>query len=194
MIGFDRPDAPAFLKNQYKAWGRRYAERRTAQPNASFTWVQYQGTPCNHLILEALEPLTQNHCAFCDAHALGVASRQTIEHFRPKSTHPHLAYAWANLFLCCDVCQQAKGDTFSRLLLKPDVLDYRFERYFIYRYRTGEILPNPAASPAEQTRAAETIEVFKLNTPKRKWQRRHEHKRGLDTATLDEVPYRFIYR
>jgi len=50
--------------------------------------------------------MTQAHCAFCDGQ-IGAESRETVEHFRPKGLFPELAYAWDNLFPCCDLCQSA---------------------------------------------------------------------------------------
>ena len=77
--------------------------------------------------------MTQRHCAFCDG-PLGIESRETVEHFRPKSKFPELAFAWENLFPCCDVCQSHKGERFDLHLLKPDDDDYHFERYFVVNF------------------------------------------------------------
>ncbi|MCP4348601.1 MAG: hypothetical protein GY795_24225 [Desulfobacterales bacterium] len=42
--------------------------------------------------------------------------------------------------------QSAKGDKFDRKMLKPDTADYRFEKFFVLNYKTGQIEANPAAS------------------------------------------------
>ena len=115
MIKFTRSAVPKCLK-KYKQWGRDYAAKRLQNPNVSFYWHQYKNRSINHILIEALEELTANHCTFCDFFPLGAQSRQTIEHFKPKSQYPKLAYVWHNLFLCCDVCQTAKQEKYDKRL------------------------------------------------------------------------------
>ncbi len=147
-------------------------------------------------ILDTLNTVAKDHCAFCDGYPLGTFARQTIEHFRPVSQFPRLAYTWANLFICCDRCQASKRERFNRLLLKPDTPDYRFERYFVVNYRTGEIEVNPGAPEQDQQRAQFTIEVYALNEHGRPQSRLLEAKkyRSLpqDEYILDDFPYRFF--
>ncbi|HRW09823.1 MAG TPA: TIGR02646 family protein [Caldilineaceae bacterium] len=143
-----------------------------------------------------MNTVAKDHCAFCDGYPLGTFARQTIEHFRPVSQFPRLAYTWANLFICCDRCQASKRERFNRLLLKPDTPDYRFERYFVVNYRTGEIEVNPGAPEQDQQRAQFTIEVYALNEHGRPQSRLLEAKkyRSLpqDEYILDDFPYRFF--
>jgi uncharacterized protein (TIGR02646 family) len=193
MMPFKRGAPPACLK-KYKQWGRDYAAKRLQNPNVSFYWHQYQNRSINHILIEALEELTANHCAFCDFFPLGAQSRQTIEHFRPKSQYPKLAYVWHNLFLCCDVCQTAKQEKYDKRLLKPDVTGYEFHRYFIVNQTTGEIKPNPRASIEDQERAKITIEFYDLNRTVRKKARLLEWiKADLQTYNLDDLSYRFMF-
>lgn len=196
MMKFDRPPQPAFLQEKYKQWGHDYHSKRQDNSAAPLVWRTYQGTRVNELILEALNAAAKDHCAFCDGYPLGVFARQTIEHFRPVSRYPRLAYAWANLFICCDRCQASKRDRFDKLLLKPDALDYAFERYFVVNYRTGEIEVNPGATERDQARARLTIEFYALNEPGRPQSRLLEAKkyRALphDEYILDDFPYRFF--
>jgi hypothetical protein len=98
MMPFKRGVPPVCLK-KYKQWGRDYAAKRQQNPNVSFYWHQYRNRPINHILIETLEGLTANHCAFCDFWERSAQSRQTIEHFRPKSQSPKLAYVWHNFVL-----------------------------------------------------------------------------------------------
>ncbi|MDM8563772.1 retron system putative HNH endonuclease, partial [Candidatus Marithioploca araucensis] len=141
MMKFTRSAVPKCLK-KYKQWGREY----TAKQSPKFYWHRYKNRSVHDILLEELEQLTANHCTFCDGYPLGAQSRQTIEHFRPKSKYPKLAYVWHNLFLCCDVCQNAKGEHYDKKLIKPDAIDYEFNRYFKIKAKTGEIIINPVAS------------------------------------------------
>lgn len=146
--------------------------------------------------------LCDGRCAFCDG-KLGVESRETVEHFRPKHAKgwPDLAYAWTNLFPACDVCQSAKRDQWDEALLKPDAADYTFDRYFCCNFLTGalDVLPEPLNGEVE--RALTTLRIFDLNRTARcnsrlreyrDWQR--ARRIGADPVELDDYNYRFFLR
>ncbi len=137
--------------------------------------------------------MTQQHCAFCDG-PIGSESRETVEHFRPKSQFPELAYAWDNLFPCCDLCQNNKLEKFDEALLKPDGQDYIFQQYFIVNYHTGEIEPSPQADQAEQQRAKITLEIYGLNLANRKTMRLREWRFYTNEANpiIDDYHYRYF--
>ncbi len=205
MMKQTRPPTPEYLREHYKAWGHRYADRRSQDSNAAFYWPTIGGDKVNVLLTADLEHITQHHCAYCDRNDFGA----TIDHFRPKSRFPRLAFAWPNLFLCCNECQQAKatnfdnrlpeGTTFDKRLLKPDTQDYTFQRYFIVNFDTGIIDVNPAATDEEKERTEITIHVFELNKPRRKTARKlmiklmFELMRRSEDLPLDDLPYRFLY-
>lgn len=196
MMKFFRPPPPAFLGEHYKAWGREHKAKCDSDPTASFQWKIYLGQRVNQLLLSAFGDYGK-HCAFCDGYPLGTFARQTIEHFRPVSHYPRLAYVWHNLFVCCDRCQAAKRDRFDKRLLKPDANDYSFERYFLVNYRTGEIEVNPAASAYDQQRAELTLTFYALNDYGRPQSRLLEYRRYqklivTDEWQLDDFPYRFF--
>lgn len=51
-------------------------------------------------------------CAYCESRVTAV-SYQHVEHFRPQSVYPRLAYDWDNLLLACTVCNSGyKRDQF----------------------------------------------------------------------------------
>ena len=193
MMKQTRPPAPDYLNERYKEWGHRYAERLTQNRRATFYWPTIHGKRVNTLLMDDLERITLNHCAYCDASVLGASSRRTIDHFRPKSRFPLLAFAWPNLFLCCDTCQQAKGEQYDKRLLKPDVCDYDFSRYFIVNFNTAALEVNPSVTEADKARAEETIRVFDLNNRYRKIARKRELMRDNEGLPLDDLPYRFLY-
>lgn len=196
MIKFNRPAPPPFLAENYKQWGREHKQRRDSNPSAAFQWKSHQGQRVNELILQALDVVAKQHCAFCDGYPLGTFARRTIEHFRPVSRYPRLAYVWHNLFVCCDICQSAKLEAFDKHLLKPDREDYAFERYFIINYKSGELEANPAASETEQQCARLTIEIYGLNRYGRPQSRLRAYRDYQQLAnqgyTLDDFPYRFF--
>jgi len=137
--------------------------------------------------------MTQAHCAFCDG-PVGVESRETVEHFRPKSRFPELAYQWENLFPCCDMCQSKKLERFDPALLKPDEADYAFERYFVANYLTGKVEPLPGLDDTTKKRAEVTIAMYGLNIEARKIARIREWESYCRDAApcLDDYSYRFF--
>ncbi|MFZ4659926.1 MAG: hypothetical protein ACOYNY_23150 [Caldilineaceae bacterium] len=197
MMKFFRPSPPPFLSENYKTWGREYKAKREGNASASFYWKTYSGQRVNKLILQAFG-LHADRCAFCDGgYPLGSSAQRTLEHFRPTSRYPRLAYVWHNLFVCCNCCQSAKGDRFDRRLLKPDTDDYSFERYFLANYRTGEIEINPMASDIDQYRAQLTIKFYELNDHGRPQSRLRGYRMYQDLIKdgkyqLDDFPYRFF--
>ncbi len=194
MMPMKRGPAPKVLRDNFKLWGKRFAWRRAQNPAARFSWPQKNGKEISGAIRAALVLCSHNHCAFCDGFPLGETGRQTIDHFRPKSLYPRLACAWPNLFLCCDVCQAEKGDTFHRNLLKPDTPDYDFFRFFVFNFRTGEIMANPLASEHDRARALLTIKTFDLNRVQRKRSRKDLLRGGIGQGyDLHDLPYRYLF-
>lgn len=190
MLKLERPCEPDCLHVGAPGWTEAYVigrERNAAHP---FSW---RSAPCYREIRHRLAAMTQGHCAFCDGQ-IGVESRKTVEHFRPKSQFPELAYAWDNLFPCCDLCQSAKREQFDPALLKPDDPHYAFTDHFIVNYQTGEIEPSPHADEPARLRAEISIRLYALNLPERTIARRREwqHYCRDPDACLNDYNYRFF--
>jgi uncharacterized protein (TIGR02646 family) len=66
----------------------------------------------NPEVKQALIAETHGKCAYCESKIRHIAHGD-IEHVRPKSKAPELAYEWDNLTLACDVCNENKGDYVS---------------------------------------------------------------------------------
>ena len=156
-----RTDAPEFLKKKWQEWGHEWMEKLNLKNNAVFSW-RCHNKKGRKEIEKALCLMTDNHCSFCDASHMGPRLKPTIEHFRPKSKFPEIAYQWENLFIACSLCQE-KGDHFEETLLKPDEESYSFDRYFDIDWETGKLIPNIDSSPEDQERAKTTIKLFRLN-------------------------------
>lgn len=197
MIKQTRLDAPDVLAQNAQSWGAEFAQRRAENGAYRFRWKMVGAQSVRDIILPILKEITRNHCSFCDGFPMGATSRDTIEHFRPKSQFPYLSYDWSNLFLCCDVCQSAKLERFDERLLKPDEMDYEFEKYFENDYLTGELKSNPKASLEEQEKAQTTIEFYGLNNSERMRARVAEKKNYMrlqedDSYHIDDFSYRFF--
>jgi len=186
----ERPEPPNCLRAGALEWTEDYLTRRKNNPKHPFSW---RSDSCYKQIRQTLSMMTAAHCAFCDG-LIGVESRETVEHFKPKSQFPELAYEWTNLFPCCDMCQSKKGESFDPALIKPDSEDYEFERYFVANYKTGEIEPSPSLEHKFQLAAEITIRMYGLNIPARTKARLREwgkFRQALD-ACIDDYNYRFF--
>lgn len=145
MLKVNRPAEPDCLRDNAPTWNANFIAKRQADPKAKFNWPDRD---CCQQTRKTLVGMTRKHCAFCDGPF--VESRKTIEHFKPKSRFPELAFTWGNLFPCCDKCQSSKLEKFDERLLKPDEDAYEFNRYFLVDYKTGEIQVSPLAGDQEQ--------------------------------------------
>jgi len=186
----DRPRQPECLEANAAKWTDAFVTARQKNLKHQFRWPQ---PDCYQAVRKRLLEMTKTHCAFCDG-LLGAESRETVEHFRPKSQFQNLAYQWDNLFPCCDMCQSQKREQFDDGLLTPDDADYAFTRYFVVNYKTGEIEPSPHAEGQLQDRAQITIGIYGLNLPARKSARirEWEHFCRDPQPKLDDYNYRFF--
>lgn len=167
MIRIARGPAPDLLHQHGPQIGREYAARRREDPAYRYQWPHRGGQPLYDVVRGALRTMSDDRCSYCDGHPIDAVGEDQIDHFCPKSWPEffELVCTWTNLFLTCNACNKAKLDTWHELLLRPDAADYSFERYFEYRFVTGELRPNAAASPQDQARADKTIELLHLNRP-----------------------------
>jgi uncharacterized protein (TIGR02646 family) len=193
MMRWARGPAPAVLTKWEPELTVEFVLQRTREPTFRFQWRQRDGVNLGTVVREALEEQNHGHCSYCDAYPLDASGRKEVDHFRPKSRFPELAYAWHNLYLVCTACNLAKRERWCEALLRSDAEDYSFHRYFEVDGATGAIAPNRSASGEEQERAARTIEVFDLNTPGRRIARRKAILRPDDGSPFHERAYRFLY-
>ncbi len=105
---------------------------------------------------DALAEMSHGKCAYCEAPINARRSGQ-VEHFRPKSLFPTLAYDWNNYFLGCDGCNGAKSDKWPRRgsYLRPDEGDPPRRLEFT---ADGEV-----NAKRQRGAAARTVEDFELN-------------------------------
>jgi uncharacterized protein (TIGR02646 family) len=191
-----RTAAPRCLRERGAKWNERFAEKRECESSARFDWPQFENKSVREWVLPELRNMAQGHCSFCDGFPLEPTSKEPIEHFRPKSEFPKLAFSWDNLFYCCENCQSSKGELWNDLLLKPDAEDFEFDRYFDFDTTNGAIRPNRFSSEADQERARVTIEMYSLDTEVRRKHRKQALRIWLKLLATDTVeliedhPYR----
>lgn len=147
----------------------------------------------NHILRPILAAQTQQHCSFCDSFPIEPPGKETIEHFRPKSTYEERAYEWDNLFLACSCCQSAKGEDFDDALLKPDEDGFEFDDWFLADLTDGKLEPHPGLLGVERNRAKMTIELYGLDSPEQRAARKlwiHEYGPKHRGSALDHLPFR----
>jgi len=192
-----RGDQPELLARYGAAIADEYVQRRRKRPSAEFRWPQRENQSLLEVIRTALVAMTANHCSYCDGHPLGATDVPAVDHFRPKGREEFygLVCTWTNLFLSCSACNKAKREQWDDALLRPDAPDYRFERYFEFRFETGELQPAPAASAEEQQRARCTIELLDLNRADACQVRKRAYRdirRAASTSEALDYGYRFL--
>ena len=190
MRKLTRTAAPKCLQDHATNWTDEFVKKIANNPSHKFSW---RNSACYQAIRQTLVSMTQRHCAFCDG-LLGLTSRETVEHFRPKKIFPELAYAWDNLFPCCDLCQSIKLERFDEALLKADTEDYAFNNYFTVNYHTGEIEVSSRSDPNAQAKARITLELYGLNTKDRMKARIREMEcfSRAETPYIDDYNYRYF--
>ena len=180
------------LKKKWNEWGRSYQQQRLKKPNCRWDKRQHKKKIITLHLRPLLLGMTNDHCSFCD---LMPVVPYTIEHFRPRSKYPKLTYQWRNLFICCGFCQQANTKNFKKEILKPDKVDYEYERYFFYNPVTGKLEPNPKACLQDQNKALITIAYYKLNEFGRPEHRKREIKKFTleNDLTIDDFSFRYLF-
>ena len=161
MHPWSRPEEPVELRTQRATLTRAFVkEHRTTGKTPSCEWPRVKKADGELVTMQKLlSEHTGQHCSYCDS-LMGYSSRDTIDHFLPKSRFPCLAYVWSNLYLCCDGCQR-KGVRYDKQALRPDEPGNSFSRYF--RYRSDGQICVIAADETDRERAEITLRVLDLN-------------------------------
>ena len=66
-----------------------------------------------------LDDMYSGYCAYCES-LISAASDEHVEHHKPKTAFPQLAYEWDNLHLACIKCNRSKGDKWDATVLFVD--------------------------------------------------------------------------
>lgn len=165
MRWIDRGPEPhgvqAYNRQFTQGWVDYFQGRGGSRPNDSH-WRDFR---------ELLGNRSGNVCWYCERRCLryvddsGRAS--TIDHFRPLSRYPELAYEWSNWIFSCRRCNvENKQDKWPVSgYVDPSSADEqeRPEQYFDYDADTGDIVPKPGLPSEARQRALRTIDDLGLN-------------------------------
>jgi uncharacterized protein (TIGR02646 family) len=117
--------APAILQNRGTKATQQICDQYEADPSAPKRWKFDSRLYAAKTVKTALQRAQHDKCAFCESKTRHVAHGD-VEHFRPKAGYRQtptdrlatpgyywLAYDWANLLFCCQICNQRhKGNHF----------------------------------------------------------------------------------
>ena len=138
-----------------------YFEHRVGGRPEDFRWVEFRST---------LGSRSNNICWYCERQCSAAESRErapTVDHFRPISRFPSLAYSWSNWIFSCRRCNEDyKGNKWPETgYVDPcsDAVAERPERYFDYDAATGEIIPKDGLAGDDRLKAVHTINDLGLN-------------------------------
>ncbi len=119
MIKIQRVPEPSILRQKSADWTNELCEaRRQYYENlGKFERGELSGKPtyprasksryAHQEIKTSLKAMFGAKCAYCESEITPV-SYPHVEHFRPQSIYPKLAYDWDNLLLACEVCNSGK--------------------------------------------------------------------------------------
>ena len=165
MRWIDRGPEPAAVKR----YDRRFTQRWVAfarggigdRPKDS-NWREFRSE---------LGKRSSDNCWYCErrcaADAEDTGESPTVDHFRPLSRFPELAYCWSNWVFSCQRCNGGyKKDKWPESgYVDPGAADEseRPERYFDFDTVTGEIIPRPGLPREARCQAQQTIDDLGLN-------------------------------
>jgi uncharacterized protein (TIGR02646 family) len=123
------PDYKAFQAKAvlFEALGIDDPVRRTGFKTYAPEVLPKKGKGCDFKAIwgkakSALAKMSHQKCAYCES-SINAERSAAVEHYKPKSLFPLLAYAWDNYFLGCGGCNGAKSDKWpagGRAYVRPD--------------------------------------------------------------------------
>ena len=165
MRWIDRGPEPGgvqvYARQFTQGWVEYFRDRVGERPNDSY-WREFR---------ELLGSRSGSTCWYCERQCQRDADEAgrvpTVDHFRPLSGYPELAYQWSNWIFSCRRCNgENKRDRWPASgYVDPSAADEqeRPERYFDYDAETGEIIPMPRLPSEARERALRTIDDLGLN-------------------------------
>ena len=155
------PGEVAGYAQQYTQGWIDHFQNRTGRRPADFLWAVFR---------PLLGSRTNNICWYCEQQCYAGAESggytPTIDHFRPLSRFPQLAYEWSNWVFSCQRCNDLKGNKWPQSgYVDPcadDVME-RPEQYFDYDVATGELIPKAGLTGTARRKAWDTINDLGLN-------------------------------
>ena len=165
MRWIDRGPEPSrvdeYARQYTPGWVSYFQDEAGPRPTDSY-WREFRST---------LGERSDGNCWYCERRcdpAAQVGGRAaTLDHFRPLSRFPNLAYDWSNWVFSCRRCNEdyKNSNWPDNGYVDPAAENERErpERYFDYDLRTHDIVPRDNLIGDERQRAWNTIDDLGLN-------------------------------
>ena len=165
MRWIDRGPEPGqvavYAREYTQGWVSYFQDGVGSRPTDSF-WREFRSR---------LGDRSARMCWYCERRCNSAAEvgdrAATLDHFRPLSRFPNLAYDWSNWVFSCRRCNadNKQGLWPDNGYVDPAATDVlqRPERYFDYDVRTHEVVPWNDLTGNERQRALDTIYDLGLN-------------------------------
>ena len=162
MRWVDRGPAPSgishYVDTYTHLWVQYFKQRIGGPPNQHNYWTVFA---------HDLHQRFQSKCGYCERQFQTVGELQpSVDHFRPLSRCPILAYEWDNWVSSCQRCNFTKADKWPQKgYVDPCAQDLseRPEEYFGYVPLTGEIVARASLNLQARRKAETMIDDLELN-------------------------------
>ena len=159
--GPEPSEVAAYARQYTPGWASYFPDRVGPRPNDYF-WSEFRSR---------LGERSGGNCWYCERRCAPAApvgdKAATLDHFRPLSRFPNLAYDWSNWVFSCHRCnvenKQNRWPDNGYVDPAADDERERPERYFDYDMKTHEIIPRNDLTGSERQRALDTIYDLGLN-------------------------------
>ena len=155
------PSGVAGYAAQFTQGWINYFEDNVGSRPEDFRWSNFRPT---------LGSRSGNICWYCERKCYVDAEygdrAPTVDHFRPISKYPNLAYNWDNWVFSCRRCDGEKEDGWPEQGYVDPCADEVAERpreYLEYDVATGEIIPRVGLGGDNRLKAVRTINDLGLN-------------------------------
>lgn len=152
MIHIERQPEPAVFDSAVRKPGKAFLAK-VSRPRGS----QWRGREYWREIGQILHQAYNCVCAYSCHWIPHDTGGRTVEHFRPKDTHPDQAYEWSNFRLVCSTLNGRKG---TRTILDPFVIP---TGWFHIEFPSLLVKSSPALSEGEQRQVEQTRDILGLN-------------------------------
>lgn len=156
------PDGVAGYASQFtQGWIDYFQHQTGGRPTDSY-WREFR---------PALGSRSGNICWYCERQCEAASELSgpaaTVDHFRPLSRFPELAYEWTNwIFSCCRCNGENKQGRWPNSgyvdPCEPEPAE-RPDQYFDYDTATGELVPKSGLPAEARNKALQTIDDLGLN-------------------------------
>lgn len=174
------------------AWQEELVQKGNYELQRIHAAALWKAKPKNKMPFPAvMEALQRMSCGAARCHYCEDSEGADIDHFRPKSIYPNLAFQWENFVWSCAKCNRAKGNRFGLIDIGENgVVSIRMAKHaqLTYPPEGDPALIHPreengmdflmldfnltfnlgaisVASAVQRLRAEETTDTLKLNRP-----------------------------